>query len=190
MQHDTEDRGWWYEKGEDLERAFVTLGKSLGLPVEINPSKVHDRTAPDILLRGEVADLKTQNTPFFTAARYRMDPGRTVTFNRKDLERYLRLHPQMEIVFWIRWTQLRWRDITVAPLHGIWTLDVQAIHARVAGGAPEHAYVRRQREGDPNAKSSFLLAVDDMTCLWEDVAAGDPVRTGSGRASARPPRPR
>lgn len=166
--HDTEDRGWWYAKGEDLEHTFVDLCRRVGLPVAINPEKAYDRSAPDILFRGEVADLKTQNTPFFTAGRFRMEPRFTVTFNRKDLERYLRLHPTIDVVFWIRWTQARYRDVTVDPLHGIWTLSVADIQEQVAAGAPEHTYLRRQQAGDPNAKSSFLLDVRRMTCLWRE----------------------
>lgn len=172
--HDTEDRDWWYEKGESLEHSFVQLCQRIGLPVQINPAKEHDRSAPDIVYRGEAADLKTQNTPFFTAARYRMDPRLTVTFNRKDLERYLRLYPEMDILFWIEWKQVSWKGITVDPLRGIWALNVQEIHRQVAAGAPEHAYLRRQQAGDPNAKSSFLLDVRRMTCLWVEDG-GSPI---------------
>lgn len=164
--HDTEDKSWWYARGEGLELSFVGLCKRLGIVAEINPQKQADATAPDLLVEGKIADLKTQNTPFFTAGRYGMQPRFTVTFNRKDLDRYAAEYPEIDVVFWLNWQQSRWNSIVVQKLHGIWRVGIQKIISLVTAGAPEHSYQRRQQAADRNAKSSFLLDVRAMEPLW------------------------
>ncbi|MDO4705225.1 MAG: hypothetical protein Q4A98_03305 [Comamonadaceae bacterium] len=71
------------------------------MEARINPAKNMDKTAPDLIIDGAISDLKTQNTPFFTASRYGLDPRFAVTFNRKDYERYKRIYPSIVIYFWI-----------------------------------------------------------------------------------------
>jgi hypothetical protein len=104
--HDTEDRGWWHIHGERKEILFVSMCRDrLKIDACINPDKERDKTAPDLIVEGKMAELKTQNTPFFTAKRYRMDPRFTITFNRKDYERYLNVHPNIIIYVWVEWQQ-------------------------------------------------------------------------------------
>jgi hypothetical protein len=96
--HGTEDKQWWLRHGERLEADFVELCVThLALDVCLNPAKLVDPTAPDLLVDGKIADLKTQNTPFFTASRYGLDPRFTITFNWKDYERYRKLYPDIII---------------------------------------------------------------------------------------------
>lgn len=94
----------------------------LELGIRLNPAKLLDLTAPDLLVDGRIADLKTQNTPFFTASRYGLDPRFTITFNRKDYERYISLYPDIAIFYWIDWTQTTWRDMSVGYLVGVYKL--------------------------------------------------------------------
>lgn len=158
--HDTEDRGWWYIHGERLEERFVSICRDrLKIDAMINPEKARDRTVPDLVVEGELADLKTQNTPFFTAGRYRMDPRFAITFNRKDYERYKTLYPGIAIYFWLDWTQTSWRDSRVQYLGGVFRLPFSEVAKLIEAGAPEHAYIHRQSPGDRNAKSSFLLDI-------------------------------
>src|SRR3989344_8017214 len=104
--HDTEDKSWWLLHGAQLEERFVEVCcKHLHLSAAINPVKITNPTAPDLVVNGRLADLKTQNTPFFTAARYGLDPRFAVTFNRKDYERYKRFYPDIDIYYWVDWTQ-------------------------------------------------------------------------------------
>ena len=82
--HDTEDKNWWLEHGLTLEYEFVQMcKKSRRIDAVPNPSKASEPWAPDLIVNSELADLKVQNTPFFTASRYEMNPRFTVTFNRK-----------------------------------------------------------------------------------------------------------
>ncbi|WP_133059249.1 hypothetical protein [Burkholderia puraquae] len=167
ISHDTEDRAWWYIHGQLLEDQFVQICRNkLNIDAEINPQKSHDNTAPDLLVSGVLADLKTQNTPFFTAGRYGMDPRFTVTFNRKDYDRYNSLYPEIAIYFWIDWAQTQYRDIQVDYLGGIFTLPFHEVSAMIDNGVPEHHYARRTDPSDRNAKSSFLLDIRRFDALF------------------------
>ena len=88
-----------------------------------------------------------------------MDPRFTVTFNRKDYERYKALYPNIAIYFWLDWTQTTWQDRHVDYLGGVFRLPFAGVAALIEKGAPEHTYKYRQAQGDLNAKSSFLLDI-------------------------------
>ena len=166
--HDTEDRGWWYIHGENLEEKFVRLcQKHFNFEAIINPAKNMDRAAPDLIIDGAVSDLKTQNTPFFTAGRYGIAPRFAVTFNRKDYERYKRLYPDIVIYFWIDWKQTSWKNIQVDYLGGIYRLPFHKVASIIESPAPEHFYMRRQAPGDVNAKSSFLIDIHRFEKIFE-----------------------
>lgn len=166
--HDSEDKGWWCHHGLALERAFVELcNNRLGLPAEENPEKRHNPYAPDLIVSGRVADLKVQNTPFFVASRYRLDPRRSVTFNRKDYERYSARYPHIDIYFWVDWVQTESQFGQVDYLAGIYRLPFAEVARLIESGAPEHSYLHRRDDTQGNAKSSFLLRLDDFEVLVE-----------------------
>lgn len=165
--HDTEDKGWWYQHGEKLEETFVRLcSEKLKIDARINPDKELDKTAPDLIVERSLADLKTQNTPFFTAGRYRLDPRFAVTFNRKDYERYKRLYPSIVIYFWLDWKQTTWKDCKVDYLGGFYRLPFADVAALIENDAPEHTYIHRSAPDDRNAKSSFLLDIRKFETLF------------------------
>lgn len=112
----------------------------MALNVEINPAKSTDPTAPDLLVNGRIADLKVQNTPFFSASSYSMNPQFTVTFNRKDYERYDAMYPEIEVYFWINWTQLSWKNYSVKELNSVFKADFSALKSKIVAGAVEHTY--------------------------------------------------
>lgn len=168
--HDTEDKSWWLQHGENLEFDFVTKCRNLlGLEISINPQKQMDKTAPDLVFEGCLADLKTQNTPFFTSSRYGIDPRFCVTFNRKDFERYSAMYPEIIIFFWVDWKQLTYKEMSTSHLVGVFKVGFQQLREMVAGGAPEHAYLRRINDTAGNAKTSFLFDVRNMSNLLELV---------------------
>lgn len=168
VSHDTEDKGWWCQHGVRLELAFVDICQSrLGLAAAINPAKESDPYAPDLVVDGRLADLKVQNTPFFVSDRYGMDPRRSVTFNRKDYERYKSLYPGIDIYFWVDWMQTESKFGRVDYLAGIYRLPFAGIARLVERGAPEHGYIHRRDDTQGNAKSSFLLNLGDFQTLFE-----------------------
>ncbi|UCJ17192.1 hypothetical protein K5Q02_02005 [Pseudomonas sp. MM211] len=166
--HNTEDKGWWCHHGLHLERSFVELcSRHLRLTAMENPEKSHNPYAPDLLVEGRLADLKVQNTPFFVSARYGLNPRRTVTFNRKDYERYSRLYPQIDIYYWVDWTQTESRFGRVDYLAGIYRLPFAQLAKLIEASAPEHFYAHRMHDTQGNAKSSFLLDLDHFETLLE-----------------------
>lgn len=164
--HDTEDRFWWYRYGEHKEASFIALMQRHHIPTRRNPAKLLEPHAPDLLVCGRLSDLKTQNTPFFTAARYDMNPRYTVTFNRKDYERYVIDLPDIWLYFWIHWTDTTWHLRVVEPINAVYEIQFPLLRARIAA-APEHYYQRRQTDPRHNAASSFLLDVRDMELVLE-----------------------
>ncbi len=173
VEHDTEDKNWWCHHGEQLEKSFVTICRdNMSLDVTINPEKVTNPYAPDLIFRQDgithLADLKTQNTPFFTSSRYGADPRYTVTFNRKDYERYKQLYPDIVIFFWLDWKQTTWNSISTKYLAGIFKANFADMAIAIESGKiPEHAYQRRTFDVSGNAKTSFLFDVRDFQCLFK-----------------------
>ena len=157
------DRDYWHKEGERLEVEFVSRCKARGIEAIINPKKKHDKYAPDLIVFGNLADLKCQFQPFFTAyLKYRKNPQWSVTFNRKDYERYGELYPDIDIYFWV-WFEEQYRfGVKVLPVRGVWHSPFSRICSMVDDGVPEHVYHTRGGEGDVNAKSSFILNLKDM----------------------------
>jgi hypothetical protein len=165
--HDTEDRNWWYLHGVNLEEAFVRIcNQHLSIRAMINPDKRFNKYAPDLKVDGNLADLKTQNTPFFTARKYGLDPQYTLTFNRKDYERYKSQYPTIDIYVWLDWRQTEGFGAKVNYLGGIFRLPFSEVARLIEAGAKEHHYLRRQDPNDRNAKSSFLLDIREFEELF------------------------
>ena len=143
---ETMNKQEWCEYGLKWEKFFVKHITHLhGLHAIMNPDKDENPYAPDLIVNGQLADLKHQTTPFFTAD----NPQYTVTLNKKDRDRYERLYPDIVIYFWVIWTTLEWYDIVVQPLSGVWRTTLKDIEF-----TDLHWYNERTKE---NAQSSYLL---------------------------------
>jgi hypothetical protein len=93
------------------------------------------------------------------------DPSYSVTFNRKDYLNYARKAPDCDIYFWISWKQLKYRDITVNPLYGVWRADFgKMIECIENGQAPLHQYQHRTND-DHNAKDSYIFDLRDTDIM-------------------------
>ncbi|MFQ3320576.1 MAG: hypothetical protein ACI8UR_000101 [Natronomonas sp.] len=165
--NDTENKTPWLEFGEQREETFIDIvAPKLGLDVERNPRKDADPTVLDLLVDGSPADLKTQETPFFTARRnYDLPPQFTVTFNQNDHQRYLR-KDDPDIYFWVRWRdELEGYGAEVGEMEGVWRIAHSDIEALVdTDEAPLHHYKRRHGDAE-NANASYLLRLDEMERL-------------------------
>jgi hypothetical protein len=164
---DPQDKKAYVKFGVKKEKEFIAFFDQHIEPggCIINPKKETDPYAPDIILYGELADLKTQLTPFFTSARYKMDPQYTVTFNKKDVERYDDLYPHIQIVFWIDWQTAEWKTIKVPPVHGVYLATFKQVRDMTMN-APLHEYKDRKADQQGNARSSYLLDVRKFTQLY------------------------
>lgn len=158
---DLQDKSLWCEKGISYEETFINK-YGAGLNLKINPQKGTDRYAPDLVNKqGMVADLKTQNTPFFQAKLlYSLDPQYAVTFNVNDFNRYKDRYPGIEIFFWVKWVVTRFesnsRSIIVNPMEGVWYIPFDKL-IELAKTAPIHRYKQRQEDNKGNARDSYVF---------------------------------
>ncbi len=163
--HDLQEKGVWCKAGASKEDVFVEqYGEALSLI--INPQKAYDPYAPDLLNTSNqlLADLKTQNTPFFQArSRFGYDPQYTVVFNGKDKQRYQEKYPSIEIYFAVDWQAVKFvgrTSIEVQPMVGIWYIPFSVLVEKLAQ-APFHSYQQRKSDQQGNAKGSYVLNVLD-----------------------------
>lgn len=161
----TEDKLAWCKEGADLEIKFVRhIAPLLGRELIIHPEKATNPYYMDLLdtRTGLPADLKCQNTPFFTVGKKYpgFTPTYTVTFNHKDYENYRINYPKSDIYWWVCWNQLKYDrqpEIQVEPLRGVWVSPVPLLDALIrSGGAPLHPYQHR-KDDQINAKDSYVL---------------------------------
>ena len=166
-QHDLQDKGVWCSAGASQEETFIKkYGKNLNLI--INPQKKTNPYVPDLLntKNNLLADLKTQNTPFFQAqSRFSYDPQYTVVFNGKDRQRYKEKYPDIEIYFAVDWQAVKFvgnTTIEVNPMIGIWYISFNKLN-ELCRNAPFHQYQQRQFDDKGNAKGSYVLNLLDPT---------------------------
>jgi len=160
---DLQAKSIWCKDGEKIEEAFVSkYGNDLNL--EINPEKITNPFAPDLLHNTtQIADLKTQNTPFFKAqSLYGIDPSYAVVFNRKDAVRYYKKYPEILIYFWVEWHSVKFVmgnfENEVEYISGVWQIEFKNL-VELIKVAPKHEYQQRKNDQKGNAKSSFVLDI-------------------------------
>lgn len=160
---DLQNKTLWCKDGEKIEEAFVKkYGETLDLI--INPEKTNNPYAPDLLKSNSfIADLKTQNTPFFKANDlYGIDPTYAVVFNRKDAERYWKQYREIIIYFWVEWHSIKFvmgrTTKEVEFLNGVWSIKFIDL-IELLKVSPEHFYQQRVNDTKGNAKGSFVLDI-------------------------------
>lgn len=168
----TEDRSKWYLWGEDEEKSFIEkVVPRIGVDIRKNPDKEICSWAIDLYdyTNNRPADLKTQNTPFFTVDKYRYkgikcEPAYSVTFNRKDYENYLQNYPTCDIYFWVHWIHRVYnKRICVPEIYGVWRAGfAKMTEAIQRGGAPLHKYIHRKTD-DYNARDSYIFNLLDRS---------------------------
>ncbi len=171
---DTENKTPWLELGEQREDVFIKeVAPKLQLEAEQTPRKKDDPTAIDMIVNGAPADLKTQETPFFTSGKtYDLPPQYTVTFNKNDHQRY-KTKENVELYFWVRWRdETEGYGVEVDEMEGVWKIDHSTVTRWIAeGDTPLHQYRRRQGDTE-NARSSYLLDLREMEHLGYFVEPG------------------
>lgn len=165
----TEDRSKWYDLGEDYENVFLDkIVPHIDRDIIRNPEKDTCPWAIDLYdwTCQKYADLKTQTVPFFMVSKYKYknhvcDPNYSVTFNKKDYLNYKKKAPDLDIYFWIHWKQLKYRDIEVKELYGVWRANFSKMMECIENGqAPLHEYIHRTTD-DHNAKDSYIFDLRD-----------------------------
>lgn len=169
----TEDRDKWYEYGEVSEKNFINkVAPTLKIDIRENPEKKCNKWAIDLYdyTNNRYADLKEQDTPFFTASRYYYngipyDPSFTVTFNKKDYEYYSTEYKDCDIYFWVNWKQLSYEyngnTIKVLPIKGVWVARFEKMASMIESGRVVlHKYIHRKNDSH-NARDSYLFSLSD-----------------------------
>lgn len=102
---DNEDKSAWCVEGERREEEFINLmSRHTHLKVSLNPEKITNKYAPDLVVSGYgICDLKAVQTPFFLCGKEGFDPYFTITLNTKDIYRYREKYPGLSILFWVTW---------------------------------------------------------------------------------------
>lgn len=155
----TEDKRAYTIQGAKDELIFVGRFGYLGF--SMNPAKSYNPYAVDMLYKGELADLKTQKAPLFTAGKFDYDPQYTVTFNLKDFDNYFKNYLNLKVVFHAHWQTTSMFNITVQPMEGVWITDMINIALR-----RDKIITYKNRVNDPiNAKESYLLDLRHMRRL-------------------------
>lgn len=168
---DTENKQLWCDYGLSLEYKFVDeICPKLGLSAIINPAKLSDKYAPDLIVNGNLADLKHQSIPFFTSQiKWGIDPMYAVSFNYKDYVRYSSNYPHILIFFWIEripreeWYK-KWKWIGDA-YNGVFVQSFQFIKALIDAKPILHIYQKRVNDDTGNAKDSYIFDVRKLTFL-------------------------
>ena len=162
---DLQDKAPWCADGASREFNFIKkYGQNFNLL--INPEKENNVYAIDLInsQTGRLADLKTQNTPFFKSSDlYGIDPTYAVTFNVNDFTRYKSDYPDIDIFFWVDWLAVKFvgnKTIRVHPLKGIWRISFEEI-LKIAGKYPIHRYQQRVHDMKGNSKDSFVFDLRD-----------------------------
>jgi hypothetical protein len=177
--HNTEDFERWYKLGLKQEAYFVEhIAPLIPIEADINPAKETDVTAPDLMIAGEVAELKNQQTPFFTVRRkFGLDPQFTITFNRGDYRSYKAKYPKMDIYFVVDWRLLSYDDhgtkIVVVPMKAIYKVNFSLLSRKIeAGEVRLHEYGRRK--GDPhNETHGYVFSLHDFELLKDFTDRAD-----------------
>jgi len=164
----TEKKDDWLSYGEKKEREFVeTIAPKIGIDAKINPKKNQRPEAIDLIVDDVLADLKTQETPFFTSLRKSdIPPQWCVTFNVNDFERYKEKNERLDIIFWVRWIEeLEGYGERVNTMEGVWKTKFDKIERKINNNdITKHNYNRRE-DDDRNARDSFLLDLREMNKL-------------------------
>lgn len=168
IEHDTEDKMYWCKKGEKEEEVFVEkIVPHINRDLIVHPLKKVKSTHIDLLdtARGIVADLKVQNTPFFTAETYGYNPQYTVTFNKKDYKYYKSSYPECYIYWWVNWKQLSLGRYSVEKMYGVWEVPFSKMKMMIEDRhVPLHEY--KHRVGDKiNATESYLFDLNSFQKL-------------------------
>lgn len=161
--HDLQDKAVWCKEGFKTEEVFVDLhGKAL--QIQINPEKETNAYAPDLIeASGNLADLKTQNTPFFKSEKlYGIPPRYAVVFNLKDRTRYNSKYPLITVYFWVDWVSVGFQmgnyRKNIEPLIGVWKIEMPSFND-LLNLAPVHNYQQRISDQKGNAKGSYILDI-------------------------------
>lgn len=105
-------------------------------------------------------DLKRCKTPFYKAYElYGLNPNESVTFDRKDAERYWRNYRYIGLYFWVTYVKSVDYGVQISPIEGVWFILFEEL---VKYLNKEHFYKNRIDDTRGNSKSAFVVDLNVM----------------------------
>ena len=153
---DNEDKKEWCEYGEQLEIDFINKNIFRDTVLCINPEKDSDKFTFDMRINFP-CDLKSRNTPWrFSQELFGISSTYAVTIDGKDLRRYMKLYPNICIVFDIDYPD--YQNVHYGFIsHFVKMLDQKALH--------KHEYKQRINGTKGNAKFCYIFDIRNLPIL-------------------------
>lgn len=88
-----------------------------------------------------------------------------MVFNKKDRIRCQKKYPDIEIYFWVDWIAIRFcgnnnEEIKVNQMSGVWYVNFKELDF-ILDNCPLHWYSQRIRDNKGNAKSSYVISLQN-----------------------------
>ena len=131
-----------------------------GLDARPNPECAENFCAPDMIVNGELADLKWRCSPVYQAQELYGVPGQyAVTLNTNKVSRYMQNWPEMKLYVYLEWPRqqvcIHGRRYAVSRKRELWVLTIEKL-AQLVWHLPIHTY--RERAAG-NATASYVLNI-------------------------------
>jgi hypothetical protein len=94
------------------------------------------------------------------SGKYGCDPMETVSFNKKDYDRYKKIYPDIFVIFWVNWGKQSRYGVDVGTKNGVWVFSLDELGEQIKN-APLHVYQKRVKDKLGNAKNSYLITLKD-----------------------------
>ena len=145
----TENKLDWCKAGEIAENNFLAKMLKARIGIFANPAKSTDPYTHDMYMVLP-ADLKTCRTPFRTSDRYGFDPKTAITIDKKDIDRYSKLYPNIMVIFDVSYEEFGFERLCYAPLK-------QLVAYVNTERAKHHVYLKRKNDTKGNAKDCYVM---------------------------------
>jgi hypothetical protein len=167
---DTENKELWYKKSLHWEKYFCdNIANMFGIEAIINPEKIRNPMAIDLIIKSQKGDilteLKPQFTPFFKSKElYGIDSQFAFAFNVRDYYEYKNFNSNIWILFWLFWLEnkmdINKKEYKVSSICGLWTCSIKMLNNFIINKKPDiHIYKKRINDNNGNAKNSYIFDI-------------------------------
>ena len=162
---DLQDKQAWCDLGELEEGNFLERQDFHLVHVLPNVTKDVDKYAHDMRISFP-ADLKTIRSSWRKSQElFGIQPKYAISINKKDVDRYNDLYPNMIIILDIEIEYINENDGGLSVYKTVRWVDMTRINRLIKSGfAKEHQYKERTEDTQGNAKSSYVF-----DCRWFPV---------------------
>jgi hypothetical protein len=167
----SEDKNAYCEQSSKItEPLFVErfgVGGILNLPIIINPKKKENKFVLDLLntSNGNEMDVKVEETPFYTAYKYKVSPQYAYTINVYDIDSYIKKYKDVGIFVWLNFKDnTREFGVNIYQMEGVYYTT--ALKIENMPNKKIRTIERRINDKNGNKPDSYVLDVRDLICLY------------------------